>query len=103
LASGQSDLAAARGNGVNRHTVALCARKFLQFGLRWESCPDPARVVALRMTPSCGSNIAPARNRRSWVTPMNSGPRRCCNNTCASSAPSPVTPACLGSVVPGCI
>jgi transposase len=32
LASGLSDGAAARSNGVNRHTVALCARKFLQFG-----------------------------------------------------------------------
>jgi transposase len=33
LAGGMSDGAAARSNGVNRHTVALCARKFLQFGL----------------------------------------------------------------------
>ncbi len=33
LASGMSDGNAARSNGVNRHTVALCARKFLQFGL----------------------------------------------------------------------
>jgi transposase len=33
LARGKSDGAVARGNGVNRHTVALCARKFLQFGL----------------------------------------------------------------------
>jgi transposase len=33
LASGKSDGAVARGHGVNRHTVALCARKFLQFGL----------------------------------------------------------------------
>jgi transposase len=33
LASGKSDGAVARINGVNRHTVALCARKFLQFGL----------------------------------------------------------------------
>src|SRR5580658_5954270 len=33
LAAGMSDGAAARSNGVNRHTVALCARKFLQFGL----------------------------------------------------------------------
>ncbi|MDQ2946239.1 MAG: hypothetical protein M3Y27_09915 [Acidobacteriota bacterium] len=32
-ASGISDGAVARRNGVNRHTVALCARKFLQFGL----------------------------------------------------------------------
>ena len=33
LAGGMSDGAVARSNGVNRHTVALCARKFLQFGL----------------------------------------------------------------------
>ena len=33
LAGGLSDGATARSNGVNRHTVALCARKFLQFGL----------------------------------------------------------------------
>jgi len=33
LAVGLSDAAVARSNGVNRHTVALCARKFLQFGL----------------------------------------------------------------------
>jgi transposase len=33
LAAGRSDSAAAKSNGVNRHTVALCARKFLQFGL----------------------------------------------------------------------
>jgi transposase len=32
-ASGMSDGAVARSSGVNRHTVALCARKFLQFGL----------------------------------------------------------------------
>jgi transposase len=33
LADGMSDGAVARNNGINRHTVALCARKFLQFGL----------------------------------------------------------------------
>jgi transposase len=32
-ASGMSDGAVARSTGVNRHTVALCIRKFLQFGL----------------------------------------------------------------------
>jgi transposase len=32
-ASGMSDGAVARCNGVNRHTVALCARKFVRFGL----------------------------------------------------------------------
>ena len=32
-ASGRSDGAVARSSGVNRHTVALCVRKFLQFGL----------------------------------------------------------------------
>jgi transposase len=31
--SGMSDGAVARSSGVNRHTVALCIRKFLQFGL----------------------------------------------------------------------
>jgi len=30
---GMSDGAAARNNGVNRHTVALCVRKFLEFGM----------------------------------------------------------------------
>jgi len=33
LASGKSDSAVAASNRVNRHTVALCASKFLQFGL----------------------------------------------------------------------
>src|ERR1700687_1844383 len=32
-AAGMSDGAVARRNRVNRHTVALCVRKFLQFGL----------------------------------------------------------------------
>src|SRR6202011_2228545 len=32
-ASGMSDGGVARCNGVNRHTVALCARKFVRFGL----------------------------------------------------------------------
>src|SRR5450755_2501376 len=32
-ARGMRDGAVARRNGVNRHTVALCVRKFLQFGL----------------------------------------------------------------------
>lgn len=32
-ASGKSDSAVAIATGVNRHTVALCVRKFLQFGL----------------------------------------------------------------------
>src|SRR5260370_17660292 len=32
-ANGRSDNAVAVANGVNRHTVALCVRKFLQFGM----------------------------------------------------------------------
>jgi transposase len=46
LASGLSDGAAARSNGVNRHTVALCARKFLQFGLEAAlgELPRPGKV-----------------------------------------------------------
>jgi transposase len=46
LAAGMSDGAAAGSNGVNRHTVALCARKFLQFGLEAAlgELPRPGRV-----------------------------------------------------------
>ena len=33
-ANGMSDNAVAIANGVNRHTVALCVRKFLQFGIQ---------------------------------------------------------------------
>jgi transposase len=46
LASGMTDGAVARNNGVNRHTVALCARKFLQFGLEASlgELPRPGKV-----------------------------------------------------------
>ncbi len=46
LAGGLSDGATARNNGVNRHTVALCARKFLQFGLEAAlgELPRPGKV-----------------------------------------------------------
>jgi transposase len=46
LASGMTDGATARSNGVNRHTVALCARKFLQFGLAAAlgELPRPGRI-----------------------------------------------------------
>ena len=45
-ASGLSDGAVARGNDVNRHTVALCVRKFLQFGLEAAlgELPRPGQV-----------------------------------------------------------
>src|ERR1700721_4688792 len=49
LASGMSDGAAARSNGVNRHTVALCARKFLQFGLDAALGEFPARGKVRRI------------------------------------------------------
>jgi hypothetical protein len=46
LAGGMSDSAAALSNGVNRHTVALCARKFLRFGLEAAlgELPRPGKV-----------------------------------------------------------
>jgi transposase len=46
LAGGLSDGAVARSNGVNRHTVALCARKFLQFGVEAAlgELPRPGKV-----------------------------------------------------------
>ena len=49
LANGLSDSAVAVShNGVNRHTVALCARKFLQFGLdaALGELPRPGKVPA---------------------------------------------------------
>jgi transposase len=44
-AAGLSDGEVARRNGVNRHTVALCVRKFLQFGLQaaLEDLPRPGK------------------------------------------------------------
>jgi hypothetical protein len=44
-ANGVSDNAAAVANGINRHTVALCVRKFLQFGIdaAWRELPHPGR------------------------------------------------------------
>src|ERR1022692_1514576 len=92
-AAGMSDGAVARRNAVNRHTVALCVRKFLQFGLeaalgelantqsdgmvasscsagwkrRWGSFPGRARAAVFRMTRSRGCCTAPARNRKNWA------------------------------------
>src|SRR3984885_8243030 len=45
-ASGMKDGGVARSNGVNRHTVALCVRKFLQFGLEAAlgELPRPGQV-----------------------------------------------------------
>jgi hypothetical protein len=93
LASGQSDLTVARNNGVNRHTVSLCARKFLQFGLEASlgEWPRPAKAGRFRMTPLPGYSIAPAGNRKSGVTRTNSGRIRCCGNTCGRIAPRQVS------------
>ena len=46
LAGGMSDGAVARSNGVNRHTVALCASKYFQFGLEAAlgDLPRPGKV-----------------------------------------------------------
>src|SRR6266849_8024958 len=57
LASGKSDGAVARSNGVNRHTVALCARKFLQFGLE----------AALRELPRPGKSRRIPDDAIAWV------------------------------------
>jgi transposase len=57
LASGKSDGAVARSNGVNRHTVALCARKFLQFGLE----------AALRDLPRPGKSRRIPDDAIAWV------------------------------------
>ncbi len=49
-ASGNSDSAVAAANGVHRHTVALCARKFLQFGLEVALGELPRPGQARRIT-----------------------------------------------------
>lgn len=49
-ASGMSDSVVAAVNGVNRHTVALCARKFLQFGLEVAMGELPRPGQARRIT-----------------------------------------------------
>lgn len=56
-ASGKSDSAVAIANGVNRHTVALCVRKFLQFGLD----------AALRELPRPGKSRRIPDDAIAWV------------------------------------
>ena len=69
-ANGVSDNAVAVANGVNRHTVALCVRKFLQFGIdclagriasAWQESPNPGRRdrlgVALCLPETQGSQL----------------------------------------------
>jgi transposase len=56
-ASGMSDGAVARSTGVNRHTVALCVHKFLQFGLE----------AALGELPRPGQSRRIADDAIAWV------------------------------------
>ena len=49
-AHGMSDSAVAAAHGVNRHTAALCARKFLQFGLEVALGELPRPGQARRIT-----------------------------------------------------
>src|ERR1039458_927948 len=80
-ANGVSDNAVAVANGVNRHTVALCVRKFLQFGIdaalgelprpgKSRRIPDDAITWVLH----CACQKSP----RISATPMNSGRTLCC-------------------------
>ena len=69
VAAGMSDGAAARSNGVNRHTVALCARKFLQFGLEAAlgELPRPGKDRRISRTPAKGPGgglAYPTRSKR---------------------------------------
>jgi len=63
--SGMSDGAVARSNGVTRHTVALCVRKFLHFGLEAAlgDCRARAKSAAFQMMPLPGFSIVPVRSR----------------------------------------
>ena len=90
LAGGKSDGAAARNNGVNRHTVALCARKFLQFGLEAAlgelPRPGKGRQIpddAIAWVQHCACQ---RKNRRNWAMHTNSGLIRYSRVTCGSIA-----------------
>ena len=87
-ASGMSDGANAANNGVNRHTVALCVRKFFSSGWRrhWEIFPEPAKLAVFRMMRLPGCCTVLVKSRRSWATPTNCGHTRSCRCTCASTA-----------------
>lgn len=89
LASGVSDGAAARNNGVNRHTVALCARKVLQFGVEAAlgELPRPGKSRRIPDDALRGYCIAPVRSRRNWAILTNFGPIRCYRRTCGSVTP----------------
>ncbi len=78
-ASGRSDGAVAAATGVNRHTVALCAKKFLQFGTDAALGDLPRPGQSRRILDDAIAWILnwPARNRRIWATPTNCGLTLC--------------------------
>jgi len=94
-ANGMNDSAIAVAHGVNRHSVALCAHKFLKFGLEaaLENCLGLANSVAFRMMRSPGCCTAPVKSRRKWATPTSSGRTLCCSVTCECIASKRATPA----------
>ena len=95
-ANGISDSAVAVANGVNRHTVALCIRKFLQFGIDTAlgELPRPGKSRRIPDDAIAWVLHCPARSRRNSATPMNYGLILCCRATCGSTARQRVIPVC---------
>src|SRR6202166_4209020 len=95
-ANGASDNAVAVANGVNRHTVALCIRKFLQFGMdaALGELPRPGKSRRIPDDAIAWVCSVPVRSRRISATPTNSGRTPCCRATCGSHAWRRTIPAC---------
>ena len=91
LAAGMSDGAVASSNGVNRHTVALCARKFLQFGLEAAlgELPRPGKERRIPDDAIAWVRHCACQKRKNWATLTNCGPIHCCRSTCESTARMP--------------
>ncbi len=87
-ASGRSDRAIGVAHNVNRHTVALCARKFLQFGMEaalgelprpGKSRRIPEDAIAWVLHCACQKPKDLGSSYELWTT-------RCCSGTCGSIA-----------------
>ena len=90
-ANGMSDNAIAHARGVDRHTVALCVRKFLQFGIdaALGELPRPGKIRSIPEDPLPGCKTALAGSQRTLDTLRSCGPMLCCRTTCASMARPP--------------
>jgi hypothetical protein len=94
-ANGMNDSAIAAAHGVNRHSVALCADKFLKFGLEAALGELPRRGKARRIPDDAIAWVlhCSCQKPKGWVTRTNSGPTLYCSGTCVRIASRRVTTA----------